>query len=85
MSCAREGANGVAYSVLREMEKEVVLVDIQPPPSVFLDSTIPMNAGHPTLPSAPSEPQVLKIIKKNEVQVLCAQHNPVRGQVVGEL
>lgn len=76
VSCAREGANGVAYSVLREMEKEVVLVDIQPPPSIFPDSGMPMNAGHPTLPPAPSEPQVLKVIKKNEVQVLCAQHNP---------
>lgn len=87
MSCARDGSTqNIVYTVLREVEKEVVL--IEPQPLV----RIPVNAdpGDSTTAAAEStqmdvdqaqtaEPQVLKLIKKLEVQVLCQQHNPVRS------
>jgi hypothetical protein len=85
VSCAREGQNGVSYTVLREVEKEVILVDMQP-----TSSHIPHSSGGPSQsdltpgnfvdqvarPTLDAEPHVLKTIKKNEVQVLCNQHNP---------
>jgi hypothetical protein len=94
VSCARDGKeSGIVFNVLREVEKEVVLLDpgtsapINPPP----ESTNPV--GHPAGEngmnvhatqltsgvenSAPAA-RVLKVIKKVEVQVLCTQHNPVR-------
>ena len=117
MSCARDGhANGIVYRVLREIEKEVVLLDnnapapVPPPPapepSVLQlypnpgDNTAPVDSAlsgeqpmevDPTGEGAPSalpagaqrqhqpspSPQVLKTIKKTEVEVLCHQHNPV--------
>ncbi|KIJ67259.1 hypothetical protein HYDPIDRAFT_84235 [Hydnomerulius pinastri MD-312] len=90
VSCARDGDNGVSYSVVREVEKEVVLVDVQPPPPPLppIPSTDPTEAGimggdgiqwtngYVPPPPIDTEPRVLKTIKKNEVQVLCAQHNP---------
>ncbi|KAH9895782.1 hypothetical protein C8Q73DRAFT_689416 [Cubamyces lactineus] len=117
VSCAREGgANGIVYRVLREIEKEVILLDnpathapaatsssflsapmdltsscIDPmllgeqpmdvDPSNCADRTAPSSVlqpssavtqGHQPSPS----PQVLKLIKKIEVEVLCHQHNP---------
>ena len=48
VSCAREGhANGVVYRVLREVEKEVILVDNQPP------------RRQPTPPPPPPAPGIL--------------------------
>lgn len=86
VSCAREGQSGVSYTVLREVEKEVILLDMQP-----TSSHIPHSSGGPSQseatpgefvtqgaqPTVHAEPQVLKTIKKNEVQLLCNQHNPV--------
>lgn len=96
ISCARDGENGVLYSVVREVEKEVVLVNAQPlplPPSPAPVSSTDLgqldisgeegmqwtNNDAPQISPPPNntEPQVLKTIKKNEVQVLCTQHNPV--------
>ncbi|KAG8215808.1 JmjC domain, hydroxylase-domain-containing protein [Butyriboletus roseoflavus] len=85
VSCAREGQNGVSYTVLREVEKEVILLDLQP-----ASSHRPHSSGGPSesgatpgvfmtqdaQPIADAEPRVLKTIKKNEVQLLCNQHNP---------
>ncbi|KAG6372655.1 JmjC domain, hydroxylase-domain-containing protein [Boletus reticuloceps] len=83
VSCAREGRNGISYTLLREVEKEVILIDMQP-----ASSHIPHTAGEPSQSEATAglfvahaaqpdaEPRVLKTIKKNEVQVLCNQHNP---------
>ncbi|KAF8556709.1 JmjC-domain-containing protein [Imleria badia] len=82
VSCAREGLNGVSYTVLCEVEKEVILIDMQP--------AFPHSHGDPSQsevtpgefmaqaaePTVDAEPHVLKTIKKNEVQVLCNQHNP---------
>lgn len=67
--------------MLREVEKEVILVDLQP-----VSSRIPRPSEGPpgefvaqdAQPTADTEPRVLKTIKKNEVQLLCNQHNPVR-------
>ncbi|KAF7313204.1 Specific transcriptional repressor [Mycena kentingensis (nom. inval.)] len=65
INCARDGASvGVLYKVLREVEKEVVLVDPLPATSPF------------TLPALP-DGRVLKVIKKVEVDALCPQHNPI--------
>lgn len=86
VSCAREGQSGVSYTVLREVEKEVILLDMQP-----TSSHIPYSSGGSSQsevtpgelvaqvaqPTGDAEPQVLKTIKKNEVQLLCNQHNPV--------
>ncbi|OSD00357.1 hypothetical protein PYCCODRAFT_1437481 [Trametes coccinea BRFM310] len=126
VSCARDGvASGIVFTVLREVEKEVVLLDNHQPsaselapvssaapniapvpidpalmseqpmdvdpsygpdaaaPSVdasLTSSTISVpqpHAGAQPQPHQPSPtPQVLKLIKKTEVEVLCHQHNP---------
>lgn len=76
VSCARDGSD-IVFTVLKEVEKEVVLLDPTlnaPGPSQVTKSEDPdaMN----TEPSENSS-RVLKIIRKLEVQVLCVQHNPV--------
>ncbi|KAI0819764.1 hypothetical protein BC628DRAFT_1400914 [Trametes gibbosa] len=114
VSCAREGhANGIVFTVLREVEKEVVWLESQPPapshtpaptcaaPSEGISASFdPSVAEHSmdvdidpillgpvtTTTSEPVQgvaqhqpspsPQVLKTIKKTEVEVLCHQHNP---------
>lgn len=93
MSCAREGAsNGIVFTVLREVEKEVVLLDpgtSNPPETpMHIDPPLPGDDGAVAAHVAPvpgpiDEPadissRVLKVIKKVEVEVLCSQHNPVR-------
>ncbi|KAI0667355.1 hypothetical protein C8Q78DRAFT_1147524 [Trametes maxima] len=126
VSCAREGhTNGIVFKVLREVEKEVVLLDNKPhtptltaaptptpaltsapapappapilagPASIPIDPALtgehlmdvdPSTIAAPSVPPAQLEgqpqhqsspsPQVLKVIKKTEVEVLCHQHNP---------
>jgi len=82
VSCARDSQEGgIVFNVLKEVEKEVVLLDpivgMTPITSTKVDpSTCPvdpiaMNVG---LLSPPS--RVIKVIKKFEIQVLCTQHNP---------
>ena len=79
-------ANDIIFTVLREVEKEVVLVDPSPgdhPPS----ADVPPASDHPptdavqgsdlAAPSNDQGPRVLKVIKKIEVMCLCSQHNPV--------
>ncbi|KAJ7743801.1 JmjC domain, hydroxylase-domain-containing protein [Mycena metata] len=66
INCARAGAEegtGIAYTVVREVEKEVVLLEPAPPSA---------HAG-----GAELNLRVLKVIHKTEVEALCAQHNPV--------
>lgn len=66
--CARDGAEqGISYEVLREVEKEVILVQ-----------SADANAD---LGSSTSNPEVLKTIRKLDVQLLCPQHNPVSFRV----
>ncbi|KAJ7641325.1 JmjC-domain-containing protein [Roridomyces roridus] len=59
ISCAVAGED-IGYSVLREVEKEVVLVDPGPVPNSVEESNL----------------RVIKVIKKTEVELLCPQHNP---------
>ena len=67
VSCARSGAeSGVSYRVLREVENDVLLNDPQ-------DHTAGDNTN-----SSFENAQVLSLVKKLEVEVLCPQHNPVR-------
>ncbi|KAJ7602398.1 JmjC domain, hydroxylase-domain-containing protein [Mycena polygramma] len=65
INCAKAGHDaGIAYTVVREVEKEVVLLEPAPP------SADPTTQVEPNL-------RVLKVIKKTEVEALCPQHNPV--------
>ena len=83
VNCARDGhAMGIMFTVMREVEKEVVLLD--PPSSspinncsesMDVDSSHATNHSTPNL--QPSLSRVLKVIKKLDVQILCTQHNPV--------
>lgn len=91
VDCARNGGtSGIVFSILREVEKEVILVYPNPPPPAYpvsapdgatasLDPALSqsqMQSGA-ILPSPVEvEPQVLKSIKKYDVHVLCLQHNP---------
>lgn len=61
------------FEVVREVEKEVILMD---------STSAPMEVD--VALGAPLErtDQVLKVIKKLEVQILCTQHNPVRSHLL---
>ncbi|PFH49168.1 hypothetical protein AMATHDRAFT_76346 [Amanita thiersii Skay4041] len=98
VSCARDGHEaGVIFTILREVEKEVVLIDpvvetLQPAQtdafamqidqsSIGQGSTQPVNSANDVSEAAcvsmiPAA-RVLKIIKKQEVETLCSQHNPI--------
>ena len=75
------------FTVMREVEKEVVLMDA--PPSASTDNrseSMNVDSSHATgdIPAATtilqsSLSRVLKVIKKLDVQILCTQHNPVRN------
>ncbi|KAG6828873.1 hypothetical protein H0H92_006482 [Tricholoma furcatifolium] len=92
VSCARDGAAfGIMYNVVREIEKDVILVgppvpDAPPPVLVTPGSidAVPMQvdgaAQHDQAAAGSGyepKPQVVKTIKKFEIQVLCSQHNPI--------
>ncbi|CCM00034.1 uncharacterized protein FIBRA_02060 [Fibroporia radiculosa] len=85
VSCARDGSdNNIVYKVLREVEKEVVLLDphATTPAGQLLEEKLPAVVGDSitdsstTNPMEVETPRVLKLIRKIEVQVLCSQHNP---------
>jgi hypothetical protein len=72
------------------VEKEVVLLDQQQPALPTATAASNQVTGMQVDVAAPlsnpdhtqdvsTGPKVLKIIKKIDVQVLCAQHNPVRS------
>jgi hypothetical protein len=86
ISCAREGTElGIVYKELAEVEKDVVFVDVATVPS--LPTPMDIDGGIPLSPSqnAPSDSvdaktpnkDAVKVVKKMEFQLLCAQHNPV--------
>ncbi|KAH0580355.1 hypothetical protein H2248_001857 [Termitomyces sp. 'cryptogamus'] len=89
VSCARDGAaSNILFNLLREVEKEVLLVGPTAPENAVLavpaspdamqvDSFLPTDAQGISAPVTPAAPQVLKTIKKFEAQVLCSQHNPI--------
>ncbi|KAF9445794.1 hypothetical protein P691DRAFT_805215 [Macrolepiota fuliginosa MF-IS2] len=66
VSCARDSP-AILFEVVKEVEKEVILMD-QAPVSMEVD----FAAGFPV----EKNDQVLKVINKLEVQILCIQHNP---------
>ncbi|KAF7361182.1 Specific transcriptional repressor [Mycena sanguinolenta] len=75
VSCAQNGASngsGIAYKVVNEVEKEVVLLEPTPGANAAAPSA-DANAAQGEDPDV----RVLKVIKKTEVEALCAQHNPV--------
>ncbi|KIK69002.1 hypothetical protein GYMLUDRAFT_1001674 [Collybiopsis luxurians FD-317 M1] len=87
VSCAQNGTdNNIVFETIREVEKEVVLLDstnsdaISPPSHMQVDERSSSDAfigesGNDAMGTV-NDSRVLKIIKKLEVQVLCAQHNP---------
>lgn len=78
VSCARDGAvQSIIYNVVREVHKEVVLLDPTASAPVAGPSTAsaPMDVDHNGAANS-SVPQILKFIKKVEVELLCPQHNP---------
>ncbi|KAF8648878.1 hypothetical protein AX16_006153 [Volvariella volvacea WC 439] len=74
VSCAREGSDlGVVFNIVKEVEKEVVLIDC---PSRLVPEGEVLSEQVINQPSIDSDSRVLKVVKKVEVQVLCNQHNP---------
>ena len=74
------------FTVMREVEKEVVLLDPSPPSTLTENRSESMNvdSSHTngdltvTAPIVQSSlSRFLKVIKKLDVQILCTQHNPV--------
>ncbi|KAF8152302.1 JmjC domain, hydroxylase-domain-containing protein [Crassisporium funariophilum] len=88
VNCAKDGhALGIIFAVVREVEKEVVLLDPLPsgtasisPDAMWIDSTHAAASDNPAVDSElvnhSSGSRVLKVIKKLDVQILCTQHNP---------
>lgn len=91
VTCARDGSqNNIVYKELREVEKEVVLLEPLPASAAAQQpaaesSGVTLAPAQPPLDAAAAGiansaeltgPRVLKMIRKVEVQVLCSQHNP---------
>ncbi|KAF8063524.1 jumonji superfamily protein [Lyophyllum atratum] len=88
VSCARdESESGILFNILRDVEKEVVLLEPNapasaalvsptPPDAMLIDTSAPPTDVNGTTADSSSGSRVLKVIKKYEVQVLCSQHNP---------
>ncbi|KAF7361111.1 Specific transcriptional repressor [Mycena sanguinolenta] len=69
-SCGQNGANngtGIAYKVIRDVEKEVVLLELTPGANAAAPSADPIAAWGDTL----------TVVKMTEVKAPCAQDNPV--------
>lgn len=87
ISCASKGAeNGIVYEELGEVDKDVVLVDPAPVPTVpslcppmDIDGNIPPPQEPPSdsVDANTSDRDAVKVVKKIEFQLLCPQHNPV--------
>lgn len=69
----------MVFTIIRDVEKEVVLADpASSVPQSSLNPSLTPTVSPMDVDQPPSPPDVLKVIKKFEVNVLCAQHNPVR-------
>ncbi|KAF9472723.1 hypothetical protein BDN70DRAFT_818235 [Pholiota conissans] len=76
VNCARDGhALGIVFAVVRDVEKEVVLLDPSPS-STHTGIDYRDHAAAQSSMAGFGSSRVLKIIKKLEVQILCTQHNP---------
>lgn len=85
VSCARDSEGDIVFNVLKEVEKEVVLLDptmgtapITSTDQMQVDSSMqPVDPMETEVPlSSPPTSRVIKVIRKLEIQVLCVQHNP---------
>ena len=76
VSCAKEGLGGTFFRITGESYSDVLLnVEAeQNLPSTGEGPSNPPNGATPALLT----PFVLKTITKNEIELFCAQHNPVR-------
>lgn len=65
---------GIVFSVVREVAKEVILLDDATP-----TEPIPVTVGESemTRPHKHNSSPVVKAVQKYEIHTLCAQHNPV--------
>lgn len=87
VSCARDGTeHGIVYKELGEVEKDVVLVDMDPAPApsapidVSIDDTVsPSQITSDAVDAMACDKETIKVVKKVEYQLLCPQHNPVSG------
>ena len=87
VNCAKDGsALDIVFSILRQVNKEVVLVDAGLNAS-HLGMAMDVDgvaASHSSLATeavaSPSShgAEVIKVVKKLDVQIFCTQHNPVR-------
>jgi hypothetical protein len=69
---------------VREVEKEVVILESTHPTTVDPSAMQVEGPSQPPRHVVPaSQERVLKVIRKLEVQILCAQHNPVRFISIG--
>jgi len=68
VSCAQDNS-AVLFEVVKEVEKEVILTNSTAATSICRDPAESAPSGR--------DDQVLKVVKKLEVQILCTQHNPV--------
>ncbi|KAJ7719601.1 JmjC domain, hydroxylase-domain-containing protein [Mycena olivaceomarginata] len=69
VTCAQNGTRtgtGIAYTVVRDVEKEVILLE----PTPGTDPNASLQTDEPNL-------RVLKVIRKTEIEALCARHNAV--------
>lgn len=83
VNCARDGEiTGIVFGVVREVDKEVILLDDTPPIEQSIPIAVTEGQRHMTenamLHKHNSSPGcVVKVVKKFEIQTLCTQHNPV--------
>ena len=83
VNCARDGQiMGIVFGVVREVDKEVILLDDTPPIEQSIPIAVTEGQRHMTenamLHKHNSSPGcVVKVVKKFEIQTLCTQHNPV--------
>lgn len=65
---------GIVFGVVREVEKEVILLDDAAPTEPIAAA---MGENEMTRPHKHNSSPVVKAVQKYEIQTLCAQHNPV--------
>ncbi|TEB18763.1 hypothetical protein FA13DRAFT_1745280 [Coprinellus micaceus] len=78
VGCAQNTqAHSTTFTVVREVEKEVVILESTHPTTVDPSAMQVEGPSQPPRHVVPaSQERVLKVIRKLEVQILCAQHNP---------
>lgn len=82
VNCAKDGhTHGILLGVLREVDKEVISLDNGPVSAVSSGGARGADENIMALDAVThhnSSTETVFKVKKLEVQILCAQHNPVR-------